>query len=130
MNMKQSKCVQAYKALLKIMNQDTSLPTARKVFELSRKLQPAWEFQLNEERKIFERHPDIDPSNGSVTYETGNKEQEEKMLNELNDFDKEMKELGDMEQTIEAEPFVIFEEENIKIAGKDIQSLEDLITFE
>lgn len=128
--MKQSKCVQAYKAILKIMAQDTSLPTARKVFKLSKKLQDAWEFQINEERKIFERHPDVDPDTGSVSYPTGDKELEKKMLDELNDFDKEMKELGDMDQTVEAEPFTISEEENIKIAGKDIQALEDLITFE
>lgn len=128
--MKQSQCVQAYIALSKIMEQDTSLLTARKVFSMVHLLQPSWDFQGQQERKIIERHPDVDPRNSSVTCPTDNKEEADRLLAELDSYTKELEELGQMEQNLKIEPFSIPLSENIKIAGKDIKALEGFVTFE
>lgn len=128
--MKQSQCVQAYIALSKIMEQDTSLLTARKVFSMVRLLQPCWDFQGQQERKIIERHPDVNPRTSSVTCPTDNKEEADRLLAELDSYTKELEELGQMEQNLKIEPFSIPLSENIKIAGKDIKALEGFVTFE
>lgn len=128
--MKQSQCVAAYIALSKIMEQDTSLLTARKVFGMVHLLQPCWDFQGQQERKIIERHPDVDPRNSSVTCPTDDKEEADRLLAELDSYTKELEELGQMEQNLKIEPFSIPLSENIKIAGKDIKALEGFVTFE
>ena len=128
--MKQIQCVQAYMALSKIMEQDTSLLTARKVFGMVHLLQSSWDFQVQQERKIMERHPDVDPRTSSVTCPTDNKEEADRLLAELDSYTKELEELGQMEQNLKIEPFSIPLSENIKIAGKDIKALEGFVTFE
>lgn len=129
--MKQGQGVQAYKALRKIMAQDTSLPVSKKVFDLQEKLQPVWDFQVSEQQKIALRHPTVDPKTASVHYRTDDKEEEAKALGELDAFMKELDALSEMETEVEITPFTIYmDEENIKIAGNDVKALKGIIEFE
>ena len=128
--MKQGKIVAACKALDKLLVQDVTLPTARKLFDLRRKFQDAWDFQVQEEQKIANRHPDVDPVRMCVQYPTGNKEAEEKLLAELKSYEDEMTALLEMDFAVTVEPLTIHDSENIKIAGKDIGALEGIVTFE
>lgn len=129
--MKQGQGVQAYKALRKIMAQDTSLPVSKKVFDLQEKLQPVWDFQLSEEEKIAKRHPAVDPRTASVHYKTDDEEDKQKALDELDAFMKELEALSEMETEVEIIPFTIYmDEENIKIAGNDVKALKGIIEFE
>lgn len=129
--MRQGQCIQAYKALSKIMAQDTTLTISKKVFDLQRELQPAWDFQINEEQKIAARHPDVDPVSASVKYKTDDKEAEEKALAELAAFEKELKDLADLDRDLVIEPFTIYmNQENIRLSGNDIKALTGFINFE
>lgn len=129
--MKQGQGVQAYKALRKIMAQDTSLPVSKKVFDLQEKLQPIWDFQLSEEQKIALRHPIVDPRTASVHYKTDDEEEKQKALDELDAFTKELETLSELETEVPITPFTIrMDEENIKIAGNDVKALKGIIEFE
>lgn len=129
--MKLGKIIAACHALDKIMNQDLSLPIAKQVFDMREKLQSSWDFQVMQERKIAEKHPHVNPANGSVSYDNGDAEMEKERLAELDSFFKELTDLAEMEQDLSVEPIILrSSEENIKIAGKDIKSLKGFITFE
>ena len=131
MNMKQKNCIMACHALDRLMAQETSIRTAKKIFDLREKLQSAWDFQLSEEKKIYASHPDVNPADGTVSYSEQDEIQKKKMLDELASFDQKFKELFEMEQDITIEPIVISsEQENIKITGNDIKALAGFITFE
>lgn len=130
--MTQEKCVKAYKALEKLMGQNLTLQAAVKVFNMYDKLQRTWTFQLNEEKKILERHPNVktDTGFGAVNYDPNDKETEKTLLAELDSFTKEIKALGLVEQAIEIEPFDLFTEaEDIKMTGTEIQNLQGFINF-
>ena len=131
MKLTQGDIIRACKALDKIMSQDTSLAVSKKVFEMRNKFQAAWDFQIGEENKIAARHPNVDPAKASVQFPANNAEEKEARLTELNNFVKEMEDLGNLEQEIDVEPFSISVSlENIKMAGKDIKALQGLITFD
>lgn len=128
--MTQEKCVRAYKALEKLMVQNLTLPMAVKVFNMHRDLQKAWDFQLSEERKIIERHPNVDPVTATVKYEPDDEKTMDERLAELDSFVTELGELGHMEQEIEIHPFsLVADEEIIKIAGTDIRDLQGFVSF-
>ena len=129
--MKQGQIITACHSLDKLMDQDISLALAKKVFDMREKLQPAWNFQVRQEEKIAGKYPNVDPGKLSVQYDTGNAELEKERLAELDGFIKELKELSEMEQEIDVEPITIYvDQENIKMAGKDIKALKGFITFE
>lgn len=129
--MKQGAIIAACHALDKIMNQDLSLAMAKQVFDMREKLQPNWDFQVMQERKIAVKYPHVNPANASVSYDTGNSEMEKERLAELDSFLKELNDLADMDQDLSVEPIILrISEENIKIAGKDIKALQGFITFE
>lgn len=128
--MTQEKCVKAYRALDKLMTQNLTLPMAVKVFNMRQDLKKVWEFQLSEERKIIERHPNVDPASGTVEYPLDDEKLMDERVAELDSFVKEIKELGLMEQDIKIEPFVLVTgNEDIKIAGSDIENLQGFVEF-
>ena len=129
--MKQGAIIAACHALDKIMDQDLGLAMAKRVFDLREKLQPSWDFQVMQERKITAKYPHVDPATVTVSYDAGNPETEKERLAELDSFIKELTSLSAMEQELSVEPIVLrISEENIKIAGKDIRALKGFITFE
>lgn len=131
--MKQGNGMKAYKALGKLMNETLNLQTAKKVFDMHVKLQKIWDFQLNEERKILERHPNVDPMTASVQYREDDLEMKKARLAELDSFTKELDALSAIEHDdIVVEPIVIYidAEPPIKMAGNDIKALEGFVTFE
>lgn len=131
MKLKQGQIIAAYKALSRIMDQPTSLPVAKKIFDLQKLMQPAWEFQLREEEKIAGKYPDVDPMTASVHYETNDPEDKKAKLAALDSFVRELTELGEMETELSFDPVTIYTEmENIKIAGNDIKALNGFVNFE
>lgn len=129
--MKQGKIIQAYKALDGIMAQRVTLPVAKSIFDMQRKMQNAWDFQIQEENKIAERHPNVNPREGSVKYDQSNEEDKKEKLAELDSFIRELTELADMDTALEIEPIVIhISMENIKMSGNDIKALNGFVNFE
>lgn len=131
MRVKQGTVVMAYKALDKIMAQNTTLPVSKKTFDMQRKLQAAWDFQLREEEKIAVRHPNVNPGNASVQIPPNDEETKKERMAELHSFVKEIEELSEMEAEIEIEPFTIYMSvEAIRLPGNDIKALQGFIDFE
>ena len=131
MKLKQGQIVAAYKALNRIMDQPTSLFVAKKLFDLQKLMQPAWEFQLREEEKIDGKYPDVNPRTISVSYETNNEEDKKEKLAQLDGFEKELKALSELETELDFEPITFYaDNENIKIAGNDIKALIGFVNFE
>ena len=131
MKVKQGTVVMAYKALDKIMAQNTTLPVSKKTFDMQRKLQPAWDFQIREEEKIAARHPNVNAGTDSVQFPSNDEEIKKERLAELDSFVKEIEELSEMEAEIEIEPFTIYmSAETIRLPGNDIKALQGFVDFE
>lgn len=128
--MTQKEAVKAYLSVKKLNEQDTSIKTAKKVFDLFTKLRKAWDFQVQEELKLCERYPEINPVSHGIKY--SNDEERVKALEIINKFNTEADELGNIEFEIEFEPFTIISdsEPNIKLSGADINNLSAFISFE
>lgn len=128
--MKQGKIIQAYKALDKLMAQETPLPIALKVFEMREKLRPSWEFQISEEEKLQKKYSNINFSEFSVTWKNGDEEDQKQKLAELTACEKEIQALADLDRIIEVETLEIpAEAVSIKMAGKDIEALKGFVEF-
>jgi len=128
--MKQKEAVQAYLSAKKLNEQETSAKTALKVFNLFTKLRKAWDFQVQEELKLFERYPEVDREKHGIKYST--KEEFEKAESIIKKFNEEADELADLDFEIDFEPFVIKldVETGIKLSGADIGNLSEFIKFE
>jgi len=68
MKITQGKIVNAYRALLRLSEQQLPLPTAYALYKTKKALDPQWQFQIEQEQKLIrdcgaELHPD-----GSVTF--------------------------------------------------------------
>ena len=128
--MKQGKIIQAYKALDKLMAQETPLQIALKVFEMREKLRPSWEFQISEEEKLQKKYSNINFSEFSVTWKNGDEEDQKQKLAELTACEKEIQALADLDRIIEVETLEIpAEAVSIKMAGKDIEALKGFVEF-
>ncbi len=126
----QKDAVQAYLAVKKLNEQDTSIKTAKKVFDLFTKLRKAWDFQVQEELKLYERYPEIDPISHGIKFKSV--PEREKALEIINKFNADADEIGNVEFEIEFEPFTINSdnEAGIKLSGSDISKLSAFISFE
>lgn len=128
--MKQGKIIQAYKALDKLMMQETPLQTALKLFEMREKLRPSWEFQIGEEEKLQKKYANINFADFSVSWENGNEEDKKLKIAELSACEKDIQALADLDRILEIEPIQIpAESVSVKIAGKDIEALKGFVEF-
>ena len=128
--MKQGKIIQAYKALDKLMQQETPLQTAILVFEMREKLRPSWEFQISEEEKLQKKYENINFSDFSVSWKTGDDEDQKLKLAELAACEKDIQALADLDRIIDIEPIQIpVSSVSIKMAGKDIEALKGFVEF-
>ena len=123
--MKQGTIVKAYKAIQKIAAQDTSLLVAARAFKMQNLLKDAWDFQIQQERKICERHPRLDPQTMQIKFE--NDEERESAITEIREVEKEFSELAEVEQDITVEPFYISNTENIRLSAEDIRNLQGFV---
>lgn len=128
--MKQGEAVRAYKSALDLNKQKLSSGIlARKVFNLVKILQPMWDFQLQEERKIFEKHPMYDLSVNGIKIPKEEPARSE-ALKEVEQINKEIKSIEDLDIDIEFEKFDFdLNVGNISISGEDIGNLEPFINF-
>lgn len=128
--MKQGEAVRAYKSLVDLNKQKLSSGIlARKVFLLLKALQTAWDFQIQEEQKVFDSHPIYDPSVNGVKLPKEEPARSE-ALAEANAINEELRKIDDMDVDIEFEKFDFdLNKESIQISGEDIGNLESFINF-
>lgn len=128
--MKQMDAVKAYVSVRDLNKQKMSSGLlAKKVFDLYKALQPAWDFYTQEEKKIYENHPSYDSSINGIKI-TGSDEDKAVAINEVQQISKEFEQLNNLETEIDFEPFEIdLSSENLKLSGEDIGNLMPFINF-
>lgn len=131
--MKQKDLVEAYIAAKKLNEQTLkSGKIAKKIFELTSGLKRFFDFQVQEENKIFAEHPKYDLELGGIPLGDNPSEEVKKQAEEeLNVISNKLKELNGLESEFEFESFTIsLDSVNLTISGKDIGTLSPFITFE
>ena len=118
--MKQSKIVDAFKALNKLSACPLPIKTAYAVHKLRMALRPVWEFQCEEEGKAIERLRPIADADGNLTFATmeGKKE-----------FLRVQHELSEQEQEIDFQPVTVGLLDGITLSANDIDALDGFVTF-
>lgn len=102
---------------------------AMKIFELFTKLQPSYDFRVQEERKIQEAHPKFNPVTGRMKMIDDGTDQES-LIQELKQVEEEFEKLSELEVDVDFEPFEIdLTKEQLPISGQDIGNLKPFITF-
>ena len=131
--MKQKDLLKAY-ASAKYLNQQrlSDVSAAKKIYQLMTKLQPSLDFQIQEEQKIYDSHPDYSPElNGCRIPENATSEEKARLTQEVKEVGEALKALNETEcDPIDFEKFVFDCEKNkISISGEDIGNLESFIEF-
>lgn len=118
--MTQIEAVKAYKVLTEIGGMKMPVQTAYKLFTLKKALQPAFEFQVEQERAIAERYQAFVDHEG--VYHTWKDEDKPAFAQELYD-------LGNAECSVEVKPIEIQMGENILLSPDDMAALDPFVTF-
>lgn len=127
--MKQGEAIKAYKSAIYLNQQKLSGSMAKKVFLLTKALQPVWDFQVQEEDKIFADHPMYDPSINGIRM-PDDPEEKKKAILEVEQINKELKVIGEVDSDVEFEKFDFdLSAEQIKLSGEDIGNLGPFINF-
>lgn len=133
MIVKQGVIVKAYKSAIDLNKQKISSgKIAKKIYELVNKLKPTYEFQLQEEEKIFEAHPNFDIRIGGIRIMNQNDPIEKEQANsEAKEIEKELNGLSNLDVDLDFDIFDIDLEAipDLKISGEDIGNLESFINF-
>ena len=131
MKIKQSEAMKAYRSISDLNKQKLSSgKLAKQVYDLSSKLRSAYDFQVQEEEKIYKLHPEFDPMVGGIRLEGKSDEERLKSAEEIKQIDKELKELSELDFEIDFKPFDFDSEANsVKISGEDIGNLKLFVNF-
>ena len=124
--MKQSKIIQAYKALTNLSQQKLPLSVSHKLWTLARTLQPHWEFQTNEEAKVLEKYNPTPCDDGSMDFGSAERAREckaeyEKTVAEIAELDID---LGDFKK------ITLHLDDKIDISIGEIEALSEFVEFE
>ena len=117
--MKQSTVIKAYKALIKLGQQDLPIKLAFDLFKIKQALQPQWDFQVDEENKLA-ANAKIN-SDGSVTFDTPEAAEA---------FRKKLRELGDIDVDLNVKPVQIpLSIPGLTLSMDDIDALDCFVQF-
>ena len=131
--MTQGDAIKAYIAVNELNKQTFSGQTAKKIFALYTKLKPLYDFQVQEEKKIFEKYPQFNPNINGCPIKDPNDEAEVTTAKAVaKEVDEALKKLNELPADIQYESFMISTEEqaNLKISGQFIGYLKGFIEFE
>ena len=130
--MTQFDAVKAYMSLRSLNAQRTSGRVAKKIFDLMNKLKPLWEFQTQEEQKLFEKYPVLDPRTMRLNLGDSDMDADEKLqlTKEIKQAFDDLSETELDEKEFESYKFEIdLENEDLKLSGEDIANLSPFVTF-
>ena len=117
--MKQFKVIKAYKALTKLGQQDLPIKLAFDLFKIKQALQPQWDFQLDEEKKMTDS-AQVN-ADGSITFET----QEAAAA-----FWQRLKELSDIDVDLKVKPVQIpISIPGLTLSMDDVDALDCFVQF-
>ena len=119
--MKQDALIQAYKALQKLAGQELPIKIACAIHRQIVAIRPAWEFQLEEERKIIGRLGPEVQQNGDLQFKT---------VEDAGAFRARMLEIAGMDvEDIRIDPIILPDSLDAILTVKDIEALDGFITF-
>ena len=117
--MKQSVIIKAYKVLIKLGQQDLPIGLAYDLFKIKQKLQPQWEFQVNEESKMS-AGATVNPD-GSITFSSPEAAAA---------FRDKLKQIGDMDVDLKVNPASIpLSTPGLALSMDDIEALDCFVQF-
>lgn len=119
--MTQKQVIDAYKALTKLNTQPLPMKTAYALHKLRRALQPAWDFQVEQEGALFDKLKPTPIGNGALQF---------KSPDELKTWNQTIDELNAMPSDIEFAPVTVTMDDAISITPDDIDRLEGFVIFE
>lgn len=118
--MKQKKIVGAYKAMESLYRQHMPLREARKIFNLRMALQPAINFQSEEEKKMLEEMGLALEFGGYVNFKS---EDQQKA------YFQRVEEIGETEADLEIDPVALPKLDGIQISAEELEALEGFVEF-
>jgi hypothetical protein len=117
--MRQSTIVRAYKALIKLGQQELPAVSAFELFKIKRELQPHLDFQIDEEKKMS-AGATVSPD-GSVTFPSPEAAAA---------FRDKLKEIGDMDVDLKVKPVQIpLSTPGLTLSMDDIEALDCFVQF-
>jgi hypothetical protein len=119
--MKQGALIQAYKALQKLAGQELPIKIACAIHRQIVAIRPAWEFQIEEERKIIGRlGPDVQP-NGVLQF---------KSTEDAVEFKSRMGEIADMDvDDVRIDTIILPDSLDAFLTARDIEALDGFVNF-
>ena len=121
MKTKQGKIIESKKVLDRLCKQDLPGTFAKQLFDMRYSMKKAYEFQEEQEEKIFDKYSPVSNGDGSFRFDPPEN---------LQNFLKEINELAELDAEIDAEPIKMKMIDELKISGDDIEHLSTFITFE
>ena len=117
---KQKYIIKAYKSILKIASGELPLSVAYSFFKLKQALTPQWEFQIEQERMLFEKY-ELRQLDGEFTF---NSEEDR------NEFMQKIEDIGMLHVDIEVDPVHVRLDSDLKMSMEDVENLEGFVVFE
>lgn len=118
--MKQQQIVNAYKVIQKYKEKELPLDISYGLFKLKKLLQPAWDFELEEEGKIFDKYHPTQGENNELTFAS---------VEDKTNFAKDMASLLDMESDYDEDKVIIDFNNRLDLTLTDIEALDDFVQF-
>lgn len=124
----QKRAVAAYRALQEIGRQPFPVRDALRLLQAKKRLEMAWEFQLQEENKLIESYqPEV--RDGKLIMSYGKDDAEGKAR--AQEFMDKMKELQELEVEIEGEPVPVrMPGDEIRIRPETLAALDGIVSWE
>ena len=118
--MKQQQIVNAYKVIKKYEEEKLPLDISLALFKLKKRLQDQWDFEIEQERKIFDKYQPEQGSAGSFNFKS--KEDEA-------GFAKDIAALLNMDVDWDEDKIKIDFGGRVDMSLADVEALDDFITF-
>lgn len=120
--MKQFKIIAAYKTIedIKQRNKEYPLAVAHAIFKIKKTLQDQWDFQVEEERKLFEKYSPVSDDGNSIKFASDE---------DAKAFSSKIAELSDMDVELDYIKPKIRLSEQFDLTLSEMEALDDFIEF-
>ncbi len=121
--MKQYQINRAYNALGRMANMQLPVRDSRNLYMLSKQLDDAYSFEVEQEKKLIEKYNGVLAGDGRVTFPNDD---------EAKKFSEELAELNDLEVDVEFDPVIISCDamREQRISPFDVACLDGFVVFE
>ena len=102
---------------------------AKKVYDMMNALQSTYDFHIQEEKKIYDQHPNFDLRTHGINIKESGITME-KAQEEIKQIDEALEKLANLESDLDYESFEIdLSTENVPLSGEDYGNLKGFVDF-